>query len=237
MRFPNGLRTPLGFILGLTTLLAPSSALSQSDPGTYDEATRLYRNRTYAFTCKVPAGWVLRTEQLKPDGAADNQVLLAAFERPPEATSPAPASTILIASESQSAYPGLKTAEDYFAPLSEVVTAKGFQPVNDPYPFPVGAVQVIRQDFSHEQKDRPEKDRPEKDRPEKDRPTMYQSTLVLLSHGSILSFTFLAATEDDVDSLIENLSFTPASSSKSTPKSPPKTAPPKKANTPQKRPS
>jgi len=42
-------------------------------PRTYDEATRLYRNRTYAFTCKVPAGWVLRTEQIKPDGAADTR--------------------------------------------------------------------------------------------------------------------------------------------------------------------
>ncbi len=131
----------------MVALLLCGCAFSQSDPGTYDEATRLYRNRTYAFTCKVPAGWVLRTEQLKPDGAADNQVLLAAFEHPPEATGPAPASTILIASESQSAYPGLKTAEDYFGPLTEVVTAKGFQAVNDPYSFPVDAVQVMREDF------------------------------------------------------------------------------------------
>jgi len=92
MRFPNGLRTPLGFILGLTTLLAPSSA-SPNPTRHYDEATRLYRNRTYAFTCKVPAGWVLRTEQLKPDGAADNQVLLAASSvrpKPPVPPQPLP---------------------------------------------------------------------------------------------------------------------------------------------------
>ena len=57
---------------------------------------------------------------------------------------------------------------------------------------------------------------------------MYQSTLVLLSHGAILSFTFLAPSEDDVDSLIENLSFTPNTAPKSTPK----IAPKKKANTP-----
>jgi hypothetical protein len=200
---------------------------AQSDPGSYDDATHVYRSRSYGFACKVPAGWVLRTEQLKPDGAADNQVLLAAFERPPEATSPAPASTILIASESQSAYPGLKTAGDYFGPVGEVVTAKGFKADNDPYTFPIGAAQLIRQDYSHEQKDHPEKDRP----------TTYQSTLVLLSHGAILSFTFLAATEDDVDSLIENLSFTPASSSKSNPKSHPKTGPATKTNAPQKSPS
>jgi hypothetical protein len=242
-------------MMALLALCLP--ALAQSDPGTYDDATRLYRNRTYAFSCRVPAGWVLRTEQIKPDGAADNQVLLAAFERPPEARSTAPVSTILIASENQSAYPGLKTAEDYFAPLTEVVTAKGFQAVNDPYPFPVGALQVMREDFSHEQKDhpekegsekdRPEKDRPDKDRsekdrsgkdrPEKDRATTYQSTLVLLSHGSILSFTFLGASEDEVDNLIENVSFTAGTAPPSAPKARPKTAPAKKADAPQKRPS
>ena len=200
------------------TLLLYVPAFPQSGPGTYDEATHLYRNRTYAFTCKVPAGWVLRTEQLKPDNSADSQVLLAAFERPPEATSPAAASTILIAAEPQSSYPTLKTAEDYFTPLAEVITAKGFKAVNDPYAFPVGQVQLIRQDFSHEQHDRSEKDRP----------TMYQSTLVLLSHGAIVSFTFLAPSEDDVDNLIENLSFTPNFAPKSTPK----IAPKKKTNTP-----
>ena len=199
-------------------MLLTGLVLAQSDSGTYDDATHIYRNRTYAFTCKVPAGWVLRTEQLKPDGAADNQVLLAAFERPPEATSPTPVSTILIASESQSAYPGLKTAEDYFGPLAEVITVKGFRAVNDPYPFPVGATQLIREDYSHEQKDRP---------------TTYQSALVLLSRSSILSFTFLADSEDDVDSLIENLSFT----SNPAPKSHPKTAPVKKTNAPPNHPS
>lgn len=218
-------------MIALLALCLP--AFAQSDPGTYDDATGLYRNRTHAFTCRVPAGWVLRTEQLKPDGAADNQVLLAAFERPPEAISATPASTILIASESQSAYPGLKTAEDYFAPLTEVVTAKGFKVVNDPYPFPVGAVQVMREDFSHEQKDHPEKEGSEKEGSEKDRATTYQSTLVVLSRGSIVSFTFLAASEDEVDNLIENVSFT----SGIAPKARPKTAPGKKANAPQKRPS
>jgi hypothetical protein len=209
-RYPKFRRAVL---LGVLLLCAPIFA--QSDSGAYDEATRLYRNQTYAFSCKVPAGWVLRTEQMKPESdlgknAAGNQVLLAAFERPPEAAGPAPASTILIAAEGQSSYPGLKTAEDYFAPLTEVVTAKGFKTVNDPYSFKLGTAQLIRADFS----------RDEKDSPNKDRPTMYQSTMVILSHGAILSFTFLAASEDEIDRLIENVSF--SSSSKPTPKTPPK---------------
>jgi hypothetical protein len=198
------------------------AAFAQFDPGSYDEATHVYRNRAYAISCKVPAGWVVRTEQMKSDDASGSQVLLAAFERPPEATGPAPASTILIASESQSNYPGLKSAEGYFAPLTEVVTAKGFKSVNDPYPFKVGTQQVIREDFAREQRDRP---------------TTYQSTLALISHGQILSFTFLAASEGEVDGVIENLSLStgppakpPAksvlkTSPKSTPKTPPATNP------------
>jgi hypothetical protein len=211
-------------ILAVLVLCVP--VLAQSDPGTYDEATRLYRNRAYAFSCKVPAGWVLRTEQMKPESdlsknAASNQVLLAAFERPPEAAGPAPASTILIAAESQSSYPGLKTAEDYFAPLTEVVTAKGFKTVNDPYPFHLGPVTLIRADFS----------RDEKDSPTKDRPTMYQSTFVILQHGVVLSFTFLAASEDEIDHLIENLAFS-TSPAKTTPKTGPKSTSKPKPNQP-----
>ena len=204
-------------MLAATILVLCFASLAQSDSGSYDEATRLYRNRTYVISCKVPAGWVVRTEQMKADDTSGNQVLLAAFERPPEASGPAPASTILIASESQSNYPGLKAAEDYFAPLTEVVTAKGFKAVNDSYAFKVGTQQVVREDFSREQKDRP---------------TTYQSTLVTLAHGQILSFTFLAASEDDVDSLIENLALSagpPAkppvkTTPKISPKSTPKTA-------------
>ena len=58
---------------------------------------------------------------------------------------------------------------------------------------------------------------------------MYQSTLVALSHGAILSFTFLASREEEVDSLIENLSFrkNPA----------PKSAPARKPKSPEKHPS
>ena len=203
---------------GILAVLVFVAGFGQSssglDPGSYDEAARLYRNRTYAFSCRVPAGWVLRTEQLQPDRAADNKVLLAAFERPPEVASDAPVATILIASESQSEYPGLKTAEEYFAPLFEVVSAKGFKAENDPYSFPVGLVKVVREDFSHEQKDRA---------------TTYQSSLVVLSHGLILSFTFLAGSEEDVDTLIEGLSFAGGSGARTSPKPAVKSSSPKKA--------
>ena len=229
--WPDNLVSFRAFVLALNALVLCVAAFPQSDPGSYDEGTHLYRNRTYAFAFKVPAGWVLRTEQIATEGSPADQVFLAAFERPPEATGPAPASTILIAAESQSAYPGLKTAEDYFAPLTEVVAAKGFKPVNDPYPFKVGPQQLVRADFVREAQAAGESAQDNK--PEgKTRRAMYQSTLVMLSHGTIVSFTFLAASEDEVDNLIENLSFTPSSTTKSVSKSPskstPKTASPRK---------
>lgn len=179
----------------------------------------VYNNSIYSFSCKIPVGWVLRTDEMNVgNDAAKSQVLMAAFERPPGASGAEPPSTIVIAMESLSSYPGLKTAEDYFAPLTEVVTAKGFQAVNEPYPFPVGTSKLVREDFSREQKDRP---------------TIYQSTLVILSHGAIVSFTFLAASEDEVDSLIENLSF----GTNPAPKSSPKSAPAKKPKNPENHPS
>jgi hypothetical protein len=36
---------------------------------------------------------------------------------------------------------------------------------------------------------------------------MYQTTLVLLAKGRIVSFTFVAGSEDEVDDLIEGLRF------------------------------
>src|ERR1035438_7841356 len=66
-------------------------------------ANGVYRNKTLALTCKIPAGWVLRTDEMNareegsdlvpqgsPQGAQrgtgeGGRVLLAAFSRPPGA--------------------------------------------------------------------------------------------------------------------------------------------------------
>src|SRR5579863_1064086 len=58
----------------------------------------VYRNPAFGFTCKIPAGWVLRTEEMNTRDNEDargqpakgvagqpGRVLLAAFSRPPEA--------------------------------------------------------------------------------------------------------------------------------------------------------
>src|SRR5260370_18679212 len=67
------------------------------------------------------------------DGGNAGRVLLAAFSRPPEARAEDVNSSILIAAESASAYPGLKDAGQYLFPLTEVAKAQGFTPDEDPY--------------------------------------------------------------------------------------------------------
>src|SRR5580765_2541310 len=84
-----------------------ASTESGIDNGTVTNG--VYRNKTLAFSCKIPEGWVLRTEEMNgreekkaddpkeekgtkdsaaPQPAASSagaKVLLAAFSRPPEA--------------------------------------------------------------------------------------------------------------------------------------------------------
>ncbi|MGA9528474.1 MAG: hypothetical protein WBS24_10185 [Terriglobales bacterium] len=125
----------------------------------------------------------------KPQG----DLLLAVFERPPNAPGDTINSAVVIASEVAAAYPGLKKAEDYLGPLSELTTAKGFKSDGDPDVIEIDSRQLIRADFS---------------KAITDKLTMRQSTLILLAKGQILSFTFIAGSEDEIDDLIEALHFT-----------------------------
>lgn len=167
------------------------------------EDARIYRNSAYGFRYKLPFGWVERTKQMQ-EGNADSkgEVLLAAFERPPEATGNTINSAVVIASESAESYPGLKKAEDYLGPLTELATSKGFQAEGDPSIIEIDGRQLIRADFS-KQLDTKKIDADTND----GKLTMHQSTLVLLAHHQIVSFTFIASTEDELDNLASNLHF------------------------------
>jgi len=165
------------------------------DAGTITEGR--YHNPFWGFRYKIPYGWVERTKEMQGDRGVEpgkSLVLLAAFERPPEAAGDTVNSAVVIAAESASSYPGLKTAAEYFGPLTELTTGKGFQVVNAPYQFPVGTNQLVRSDFSKTLGSL----------------TMQQASLVLLQKGYILSFTFIGGSEDEVEELIENLSFGPS---------------------------
>jgi len=128
----------------------------------------------FGFTYKVPFGWVDRTtdmqeqsESRKPEGDEPGQngntaaaehatesrgsdTLLAVFERPPQAPGETVNSAVVIASESRENYPQIKTAADYFGPITDVAEQSGLKAVGDPYTFGVGSKQLVRGDFTKE---------------------------------------------------------------------------------------
>jgi len=198
----------------------PAATDSALDPGAV--TNNVYRNKTLALSCKVPSGWVLRTDELnarpekteeeekaegknqetnnaekkdvQPAPASSAKVLLAAFSRPPEARAEDVNSSILIAAESAASYPGLTEAAQYFFPLNEVAKAQGFTPDEDPYAIAIGTKTLVRGDFHKNVGSR----------------VMHQSTLAMLSHGYAISITVIAGTDDEVEDLIDGLSFTPS---------------------------
>jgi hypothetical protein len=165
------------------------------DPGSITDG--IYTNPYFGFTYKLPHGWVDRTDAMQddsPDPAKDSAksaVLLATFEKPPEAPRDAINSGVVIAAESISSYPGLKTAADYFDILAQLTTDKGFKAVNEPVEFAVGNKALLRGDFSKEM----------------GKLTIHQTALVILEKNYVVSFTVIGSSEDEINELIEDLSF------------------------------
>jgi hypothetical protein len=198
------------------TATPPASPQSTKPALTSNQDAQLYRNVTFAFRYPIPYGWVDRTQEmntpnarsdpgakdksedastksrLEPTTADKPEVLLAVFERPPEATGDSINSAVVFVSESAASYPGLKKAEDYLGPLTELATSKGFEAQGEPYTLDVESRQLLRADFI---------------KPRSDKLTMRQCTLVLLAKGRIVSFTFVAGSEDELDDLMDGLHF------------------------------
>jgi len=160
----------------------------------------IFKCARFGFAYKVPFGWVDRTGDM--DDSAENgkpetkekgtsETLLAIFERPPDAPGETINSAVVIAAESRANYQGIKTATDYFGPITELAEQRGFKVVNEPYESVLGTKQLVRGDFSKE----------------RGKLTMWQSSLVMVEKGYIVSFTFVGGSEDELESLIGNLSF------------------------------
>lgn len=179
---------------------------------------QILRCPKFGFTYKLPFGWVDRTEEMqqdadsvpqapdvsgdpeKPDSAKEknaatpsqnSETLLAVFERPPGAPGDTINSAVVITAESLANYPKTKTAADYFGAISELAEQRGFTVVNQPHTFSIGTKQLVRGDFSKE----------------RGKLIMYQSSLVIMDKSYFVSFTFVGGSEDEVEELIENLSF------------------------------
>ena len=131
-----------------------------------------------------------------PQGSTEDRarVLLAVFSRPPDAKGEEVNSSILIAAEPVSGYPGLTEAGQYFGPLSEVARAQGFEMDEEPYEFAVGTKRVVRGDFHKDVGTR----------------VMRQSTLAFLAHGYAVSITVIGGTEDEVEELVNGVNFSAA---------------------------
>lgn len=164
----------------------------------HNDDPQLYRNPTFGFRYKIPYGWVDRTQQMQEGNEpGKGELLLAAFARPPEASAEAVNSAVVIAAESVASYPGLKKSEDYLAPLTELATGKGFKPEGEPYALEVEQRRLLRADFTKSLNDKV---------------TMRQCTLVLMAKGEIVSFTFIAGSEEELDELMDGLHFGAAKS-------------------------
>jgi hypothetical protein len=171
----------------------------------------------FGFTYKVIFGWVDRTadmqldedlpeqsanaespnaaspagDQPKPASSDSSKTLLAVFERPPAAPGETIDSAVVIAAEPLANYHGVKTAADYLNPIGELAKNRGFNVVNAPYEFALGLKRLARADFSKE----------------RGKLTMWQSSLVMIDKGYIVSFTFIGGSEEENDELITHLSF------------------------------
>ena len=154
----------------------------------------------------MPFGWVDRTSDMQQDAAEEDspearspsspraensRTLLAIFERPPGAPGETVNSAVVVAAESLKDYQGIKTAADYFGPVTELAEQRGFKGENGPYEFTSGARRMVRADYSKQ----------------RGKLEMWQSTLVIIEKGEIVSFTFVGGSQDELDELIGNVKF------------------------------
>lgn len=193
-------------------------------------SNNLYRNPSLGFSCKIPAGWVLRTDEMnarkkdEPEaegnpapkdesGPSASSKSPAALDRTAESGCPQTGSCgrVLLAAFSR---PPEATGEDVNSSIliaAESVEAYPGLKEAAQYFGPVSEVAKARgfqaaeepYEFQVGSKTLVRGDF------QKDVGTrvMQQSTLVMLAHGYALSFTFIGGTEDEVDQLIEGLNF------------------------------
>jgi hypothetical protein len=167
--------------------------LKASAPAAAENDQGLYRNPDFGFSYHVRYGWVDRTREMQQEETdpSRSRLLLAVFERPPGVIGETVNSAVVITVESALSYPGLRTAADYMGPLTELTTGKGFKVTEEPYEISGGAQPLVRADFAKDL----------------GRVIMYQSSIVMLHKGSVVLFTFIGGSQDEVEELVEKLAF------------------------------
>src|SRR4051812_29211600 len=90
-------------VLALTVFSPAQVPIKPKGPASRpaETAETIYRNPARGFRYRIPYGWVDRTREMKDgDDAGKGEVLLAVFERPPQAAGETINSAVVIASES-----------------------------------------------------------------------------------------------------------------------------------------
>ena len=176
---------------GLSSSKPSHARLILPEPGVISDG--VYHNPSFEFSYKLPYGWVDRTREMQQDQTdpSRSRLLLAVFERPPGVMGETVNSAVIITVESAASYPGLKTAADYMGPLTELTTGKGFKVTEEPYDVSGGAQKLVRADFAKDL----------------GRLIMYQSSIAMLHKGSVVLFTFIGGSQDEIEELVEKLVF------------------------------
>ena len=184
---------------GLRAQQTPESRNSQPPPSSL--VNGVYRNPTFGFSYRPPYGWVERTAEMQeddtssgksPDPKTSNapktptpQLLLAVFERPPDARGDTINSAVIIAAESAKSYPGLKSPLPTTSDRGPEDGAKsqGFEIAQRALRvFRWIENHLAREDFGKTLGSLP----------------MKQSTLVILQKGFLVSFTVVAGSDDEI---------------------------------------
>ena len=198
-----------------------SAASADLDPGAVTSG--IYRNKTLGFTCKIPPGWVLRTDELNAQAELKQEQQKQADQNSDSGNgsgdaakdSPPPASSagakVLLAAFSR---PPAATGEDVNSSILIVAeNAAAYPGLKDAVQYFEPLTEVAAaQGFSVDE-DPYEVAIGAKTLVRGDfhkdvvSRVMRQSTLAMLSHGYAVSITVIAGTEDDVEELIDGLDF------------------------------
>jgi hypothetical protein len=166
----------------------PKAAQGRPDEGTLTSGA--YSEKFFSLSYTVPEKWFVKTEEMRQGLAGqENAVLLLSVFAKDKPDSGRITSSVTISAESMASYPDVKSAEEYFDELSQVVTSKGFAVLNAPAAIEMGGVNFVRGDFQKQQGDT----------------TAYQATMVALRKGHFLSVTAIAGNQEELTPLLNRV--------------------------------
>jgi hypothetical protein len=165
-----------------------NTALGLPDEGAV--ADDVYSEKFFNLRYVIPQGWTLKTAEMRPGlGQPDKAILLlSAFAKQKPASGEID-SSVTVTAENISLYPDVKTADDYFDSLAELVKGKGFSVLNQPAEIQLAGVTFLRGDFQKQEGDL----------------TTYQATMIAIRKGYILQITAISGNEEQLTPLLNRL--------------------------------